>query len=213
MVDIMRPRWALSSAVQVNVSLRARRGVRIRRAPPRSRWPPPRPGLVSVRASPALPKAGSASPKVAPASPASGAPASPKAGSKRALESSEAKGSSAKKSKAAASDEYQLNFNKALDKKHEGKTFSEIIKLPPSALQGLAGKVSRGERKQTAGSDLSGEAWLLSPPRTRARNQLGPLGEQSVGRLSSLADSTDPDPHAAVPFVLLCLPSRSPISL
>ena len=75
---------------------------------------------------------------------------SPKVKPKRALESSEAKGSSAKKSKAAGSDEYQLNFNKALDKKHEGKTFSEIIKLPPSALQGLAGKVSCGESKQRA---------------------------------------------------------------
>eukprot|EP00823_Brevimastigomonas_motovehiculus_P007602 TRINITY_DN669_c0_g1_i1.p1 TRINITY_DN669_c0_g1~~TRINITY_DN669_c0_g1_i1.p1 ORF type:complete len:186 (-),score=46.62 TRINITY_DN669_c0_g1_i1:171-728(-) len=33
---------------------------------------------------------------------------------------------------------YQLNVNKALDKKHEGKSFAEIVALPPSALQGIA---------------------------------------------------------------------------
>jgi len=33
---------------------------------------------------------------------------------------------------------FQLNVNKAVDKKHEGKSFAEIIKLPPSALEGLA---------------------------------------------------------------------------
>lgn len=32
-----------------------------------------------------------------------------------------------------------LNINKAVDKKHERKSFSELAKLPPSALQGLAG--------------------------------------------------------------------------
>eukprot|EP01092_Planopodium_desertum_P008496 TRINITY_DN3552_c0_g1_i1.p1 TRINITY_DN3552_c0_g1~~TRINITY_DN3552_c0_g1_i1.p1 ORF type:complete len:192 (+),score=45.39 TRINITY_DN3552_c0_g1_i1:13-588(+) len=36
--------------------------------------------------------------------------------------------------------EYTYNMNKALDKAHEGKSFTEIIKLPPSALQGLADK-------------------------------------------------------------------------
>ena len=33
---------------------------------------------------------------------------------------------------------YTLNVNLALDKEHESKSFAEIIKLPPSALQGLA---------------------------------------------------------------------------
>eukprot|EP00747_Dinoflagellata_sp_TGD_P185340 gnl/TRDRNA2_/TRDRNA2_41842_c0_seq2.p1 gnl/TRDRNA2_/TRDRNA2_41842_c0~~gnl/TRDRNA2_/TRDRNA2_41842_c0_seq2.p1 ORF type:complete len:288 (+),score=86.81 gnl/TRDRNA2_/TRDRNA2_41842_c0_seq2:37-864(+) len=33
----------------------------------------------------------------------------------------------------------ELNLNKALDKKHELKTLQEIVKLPPSALSGLAG--------------------------------------------------------------------------
>merc|ERR1712232_1036171 len=33
---------------------------------------------------------------------------------------------------------YTFNMNLALDKEHENKAFSEIIKLPPSALQGLA---------------------------------------------------------------------------
>ena len=52
---------------------------------------------------------------------------------------------------------------------------------------------------------------LLSPP-TRARDQLGLLGELSVGRPSSVADSTDSD-HRAVPFVLLCSPLlHSPLS-
>lgn len=32
-----------------------------------------------------------------------------------------------------------LNINKAVDKKHEKKSLSELAKLPPSALQGLAG--------------------------------------------------------------------------
>jgi hypothetical protein len=87
----------------------------------------------------------------APASPAAAAspkaPASPQA--KRPLEDvaeapAEKQGPS-KKAKAAAPDAnaYQLNFNKALDKEHEGKTFNEIIKLPPSALQGLAGKADK----------------------------------------------------------------------
>lgn len=34
----------------------------------------------------------------------------------------------------------QFNVNKAVDKKHEGKTFTEIISLPPSALQGIGEK-------------------------------------------------------------------------
>lgn len=38
---------------------------------------------------------------------------------------------------------YQLNVNKAVDKEHEGKSFTEIIKLPPSALQGLAGRADK----------------------------------------------------------------------
>mmetsp|Transcript_58076 Transcript_58076/g.164734 ORF Transcript_58076/g.164734 Transcript_58076/m.164734 type:complete len:284 (-) Transcript_58076:130-981(-) len=33
----------------------------------------------------------------------------------------------------------ELNINKAMDKKHEGKALQDITKLPPSALQGLAG--------------------------------------------------------------------------
>jgi hypothetical protein len=33
-----------------------------------------------------------------------------------------------------------MNFNKAVDKVHEHKSIAEIIKLPPSALQGLADK-------------------------------------------------------------------------
>mmetsp|Transcript_28897 Transcript_28897/g.68088 ORF Transcript_28897/g.68088 Transcript_28897/m.68088 type:complete len:269 (+) Transcript_28897:41-847(+) len=32
-----------------------------------------------------------------------------------------------------------LNINKAMDKKHETKSLAEILELPPSALQGLAG--------------------------------------------------------------------------
>ncbi|CAE7162361.1 Tnks [Symbiodinium pilosum] len=32
-----------------------------------------------------------------------------------------------------------LNINKAMDKKHESKSLEEILELPPSALQGLAG--------------------------------------------------------------------------
>jgi len=46
-----------------------------------------------------------------------------------------AKKGSEKKSK--QSDVFQLNANKAVDKVHETKSFSEIVKLPPSALQGL----------------------------------------------------------------------------
>jgi len=45
-----------------------------------------------------------------------------------------------KAKKGGAPDEYQSNVNKCVDKAHEGKTLSEIIKLPPSALQGLAPK-------------------------------------------------------------------------
>ena len=87
----------------------------------------------------ASPSSSPKSPKVAPVSP------SPK---KRAADgdssnSADAAQSSSKKQKAAASDEYQLNFNRALDKEHEGKTFAEIIKLPPSALQGLSGKADK----------------------------------------------------------------------
>jgi len=48
------------------------------------------------------------------------------------------KGGSEKKSK--QSDVYQINVNKAVDKAHEAKSFSEIVKLPPSALQGLSEK-------------------------------------------------------------------------
>jgi len=44
----------------------------------------------------------------------------------------------AKKPKAEAV--HQLNVNKAVDKKHENKTLAEIVKLPPSAIQGLAEK-------------------------------------------------------------------------
>mmetsp|Transcript_27592 Transcript_27592/g.62529 ORF Transcript_27592/g.62529 Transcript_27592/m.62529 type:complete len:105 (+) Transcript_27592:68-382(+) len=33
----------------------------------------------------------------------------------------------------------QLNINKAMDKAHETKSLTEILALPPSALQGLAG--------------------------------------------------------------------------
>jgi len=32
---------------------------------------------------------------------------------------------------------HQMNINKCVDKAHEGKSLKEIIKLPPSALQGL----------------------------------------------------------------------------
>jgi len=35
-------------------------------------------------------------------------------------------------------DTYSMNVAKAVDKKHENKSFAEIVKLPPSALQGLA---------------------------------------------------------------------------
>jgi len=34
---------------------------------------------------------------------------------------------------------HQFNINKALDKAHENKSFSDIIQLPPSAFQGLGG--------------------------------------------------------------------------
>jgi len=34
--------------------------------------------------------------------------------------------------------EYSFNINNSLDKEHEGKSLKEIIKLPPSALEGLA---------------------------------------------------------------------------
>jgi len=44
-----------------------------------------------------------------------------------------------KKSKKAV-DTFQMNVNKAVDKKHEKKSLSDIIKLPPSALQGLSDK-------------------------------------------------------------------------
>lgn len=82
------------------------------------------------------------SPKVAPKSPSAAAsPKSPAAtsGKKRGASegASDAAQGSAKKGKAEG---YQLNMNKALDKEHEGLTFKEIIKLPPSALQGLSGK-------------------------------------------------------------------------
>ena len=62
----------------------------------------------------------------------------------------------AKKAKASAPDAnaYQLNVNKALDKEHEGKTFSEIIKLPPSASQGLGHRFSR-RRRETSPHYLS----------------------------------------------------------
>jgi len=56
---------------------------------------------------------------------------------KRTLESdapSSPKASPAKKQKP----NYTFNMNKALDKAHEGKSLAEIVKLPPSALQGLA---------------------------------------------------------------------------
>ncbi|WIA18329.1 hypothetical protein OEZ85_009794 [Tetradesmus obliquus] len=33
--------------------------------------------------------------------------------------------------------EHKLNIAKAVDKAHEGKTFKEVVKLPPGALQGL----------------------------------------------------------------------------
>jgi len=36
--------------------------------------------------------------------------------------------------------EYSLNINKAVDKAHENKSFADIVKLPPSALQGLSEK-------------------------------------------------------------------------
>ena len=48
------------------------------------------------------------------------------------------KAKTAKAPKAKKADTHQLNANKAVDKKHEGKSFSEIVKLPPSALQGLS---------------------------------------------------------------------------
>jgi len=47
----------------------------------------------------------------------------------------------AKKSKKAAKGgpkEYKFNVNKALDKAHEGKRFSEVIQLPPSSLEGIS---------------------------------------------------------------------------
>jgi len=34
--------------------------------------------------------------------------------------------------------EYSFNINNCLDKAHEGKSFADILKLPPSALEGLA---------------------------------------------------------------------------
>ncbi len=40
--------------------------------------------------------------------------------------------------KAKKADTLQINVNKAVDKAHEGKSFTEIVKLPPSALQGLS---------------------------------------------------------------------------
>jgi len=58
--------------------------------------------------------------------------------------------SPAKKQKKGAADkaeagpeEYSLNVNKALDKEHEASSFSEIIKLPPSALEGLADRADK----------------------------------------------------------------------
>jgi len=36
---------------------------------------------------------------------------------------------------------YTFNFNQAVDKAHEGKSFTELLELPPSALQGLAERV------------------------------------------------------------------------
>jgi len=46
----------------------------------------------------------------------------------------------AEKKKKEEPEGYQLNINKCVDKAHEGKSFNEIIKLPPSALQGLSEK-------------------------------------------------------------------------
>jgi len=43
-----------------------------------------------------------------------------------------------KAAKPKKADTHQLNANKAVDKKHEGKSFTDIVKLPPSALQGLS---------------------------------------------------------------------------
>eukprot|EP00292_Cryptomonas_paramecium_P020148 CAMPEP_0113682210 /NCGR_PEP_ID=MMETSP0038_2-20120614/12507_1 /TAXON_ID=2898 /ORGANISM="Cryptomonas paramecium" /LENGTH=179 /DNA_ID=CAMNT_0000601195 /DNA_START=11 /DNA_END=550 /DNA_ORIENTATION=- /assembly_acc=CAM_ASM_000170 len=39
--------------------------------------------------------------------------------------------------KKAKTDGYTLNVNNALDKEHESKSFKEVIKLPPGAIQGL----------------------------------------------------------------------------
>jgi len=53
---------------------------------------------------------------------------------------SKAEPKSKKGKKAKELPAYQFNVNKALDKAHEGKRLQDIIKLPPSALQGLTEK-------------------------------------------------------------------------
>jgi len=70
----------------------------------------------------------------------SSAPSSPKSTKRSAENGAADAGSAAKRAKA---EDYQLNTNLALDKEHEGKSFNEIIKLSPSALQGLAGRADK----------------------------------------------------------------------
>jgi len=49
-----------------------------------------------------------------------------------------------KKAKTAVKERgYTLNLNKAVDKVHESKTFHELTKLHPSALQGLAARADK----------------------------------------------------------------------
>jgi len=48
--------------------------------------------------------------------------------------------STPKKSKSDDRETYTLNANNCLDKKHEVDSFKTVIKLPPSALQGLANR-------------------------------------------------------------------------
>lgn len=105
-----------------------------------------------------------------------------------------------------AASAHSYNWNKALDKAHDGRALREIVDLPPSALQGMADRIDD----------------LLAPLNIRSVKDLGAWKYYKAARaIQALAavevsrwragTALSPKPAAHFPPLLTCFRRRGPV--
>lgn len=105
----------------------------------------------------------------------------------------------------------KLNLSKALDKEHEGKSLSEVLKLPPGALQGLKAGTADELLKPLKIRTISDLARWKPPKAARAIAALAAVeveGARPAGALSNVNGLVDKAyEHASFAELLAAPPS------